>query len=66
MTVAGPDTAPVEVTLDIVPDEDHPHAVLAARDAAGDLLGEARVAADFRLNAASASAWVDGGFGRPR
>ncbi len=66
VTVDGTDAQPVAVTLDIVPDEDHPYAVLAARDAAGELLAEARVAADFRLTAASASAWVEGGFARPR
>ena len=63
--LAGPDAAAVVVTLDVVPDEDHPYAVLAARDDAGALLGEARVAADFRLGPASASAWVDSGFRRP-
>ena len=65
VTVAGAGAAAVVVTLDVVPDEDHPYAVLAARDAGGVLLGEARVAADFRLGPASASAWIDGGFGKP-
>ncbi len=55
----------VTVTLDIVPDEDEPHALLAARDADGQELGSQRVAANFRLNAASAAAWVDGGCRRP-
>ncbi len=65
LTVTAADGAAVSVSLDIVPDEDHPYATLAARDDAGELLGEARVAADFRLSAASASAWIDGGFRRP-
>jgi len=56
----------VTVTLDIVPDEDEPHALLAARDAEGHELGAHRVAANFRLNAASAAAWVEGGCARPR
>jgi hypothetical protein len=55
----------VEVTLDIVPDEDDPHALLAAYDAAGELLARVRVAPRFRLNAASASAWVDDDFRKP-
>ena len=53
------------VTLDIVPDEDEPHALLAARDADGRELGAQRVAASFSLSAASATAWVEGGFRKP-
>jgi hypothetical protein len=55
----------VRVTLDIVPDEDDAHALLAAFDADGAELGRARVAANFRLTAASATAWIEGGFRRP-
>jgi hypothetical protein len=55
----------VEVMLDIVPDDDDPHALLAAQDAAGDPLAQVRVAAGFKLTLASATAWVDGGFGKP-
>ena len=55
----------VEVTLDIVPDDDDPHAWLAAEDAAGERLGRVRVPAGFKLSVASAEAWVRGGFGRP-
>ena len=54
------------ITLDIVPDEDDPHAFLTAHDAAGELLARQRVAANFRLSSASAGAWVEGGFGKPR
>jgi hypothetical protein len=53
------------VTLDIVPDEDDPHALLAAQDAFGESLAKLRVAPTFRLTAASATAWIDGGFGKP-
>ena len=53
------------VTLDIVPDEDDPHAWLAAHDGGGERVGHTRVGADFRLTASSAMAWVEGGFGRP-
>lgn len=55
----------VEVTLDIVPDDDDPHAILAAHDALGERLAQVRVAASFRLTAASAAAWIAGGYGKP-
>jgi len=55
----------LHVTLDIVPDEDDPHAWLAATDEAGDEQARVRVAAGFRLDTAAARAWVDGGMGRP-
>ena len=54
------------ITLDIVPDEDEPHAWLAAQIEGGDELARVRVAPDFRLNSTSAGAWVDGGFQKPR
>jgi hypothetical protein len=56
----------VTVTLDVVPDEDDPHAWLAATDAEGGELGRVRVSANFRLTSASAQAWVEGGCGKPR
>ena len=55
----------VLVTLDIVPDEDDPHAVLAAQDAYGDALAAVRVPPGFRLTTASASAWVEDGYRKP-
>ena len=55
----------LEVTLDIVPDDDDPYAWLAATDADGQQLARVRVSAGFRLTAASAEAWVDGGYRRP-
>ena len=58
-------SARVTVSLDIVPDEDHPHAVLTARADDGTLLGEMRVAPAFKLNRVSAVAWVEGGFAVP-
>ena len=58
-------TGRVDVTLDIVPDEDDPHAFLAAFDAAGEMLARVRVGAGFKLNAASASAWIDNEFRKP-
>jgi hypothetical protein len=55
----------VWVMLDIVPDEDSPHAYLSARDEGGDELARVKVVADFRLDRARATAWVEGGFQRP-
>jgi hypothetical protein len=55
----------VRVTLDVVPDDDDAHALLAAFDAAGDRLAQWRVAAGFRLNAASARDWVAAGLAKP-
>jgi hypothetical protein len=53
------------VTLDIVADDDDPHALLAAEDAFGERAAQVRVKVDFKLNAASAEAWVEGGFRKP-
>lgn len=55
----------VTVTLDIVPDEDDPHAWLAATDAFGAALDRVRVAPNFRLTAARAAEWVAAGYGKP-
>ncbi len=62
--VEGPEGR-VLVTLDIVPDDDDPHAILAAEDAMGEPLARLRVSPAFKLSAASAGAWVDGGFRKP-
>lgn len=55
----------IEVTLDIVPDDDDPHALLGAHDAFGERLAQVRVSTAFRLTAASAASWIDGGYGKP-
>ena len=55
----------VTVTLDIVPDEDEPHAFLAAADADGEPLARVRVAPHFKLSADSAEAWIASGYRRP-
>ena len=57
--------ARITVSLDIVPDEDHPHAVLSAHDDTGEQLAEVRVPPSFKLNRASAVAWAEGGFSKP-
>lgn len=56
----------VQVTLDIVPDEDDAHALLTALDAGGGQIAQVRVAAGHKLNSSTAAAWVDGGFAKPR
>lgn len=50
-------SASVVVSLDIVPDDDNPHGQLSARDSAGELLAQVRVAPSFKLTRASATAW---------
>lgn len=52
----------VKVTLDIVPDDEFPYALLTATSAGGDELGKARAPASFKLSAASAIKWIEGGF----
>jgi len=64
LTLSTP-SGPVKVTLDIVPDEDDPHALLAACDALGEQLAQVRVAPGFKLSAASAHAWLADDFRRP-
>jgi len=46
------------VSLDIVPDEDEPYAMLSARDADGTECARKRVEAGFRLGADAATAWL--------
>jgi hypothetical protein len=56
----------IDVTLDIVPDEDDPHGVLTASNPLGEQLAQVRVAPTFKLNLASATAWVEDEFRKPR
>ncbi len=53
------------ITLDIVADDDDPHALLSAHDASDERLAHVRVAAGFKLSKASANAWIDSGFAKP-
>ena len=55
----------LSVTLDIVPDEYDPHAVLAAQTVNGEELAQVRVGAGFKLNLASATAWIADDFRAP-
>ncbi len=65
ITVSATD-GPVEVTLDIVPDDYEPYAILSALDPFGEELAQVRVDAGFKLNRSSATKWVEGGFGAVR
>ena len=56
----------VTVSLDITPDEENPYATLSAVDEFGDTMAEVRVAPNFKLNRASATAWVEGGCAKPK
>jgi len=47
------------IDVDIVPDEDDPHAILTVHDSSGAVLTRSRVAASFKLNGQSARAWLD-------
>jgi len=49
----------ISVTLDIIPDEFDPHALLAAFDATGEELAALRVDAGFKLTTTSANAWLE-------
>jgi hypothetical protein len=63
--VDGQGEVRLTVSLDIVPDDEHPHALLSARGEGGDELAQVRVAPSFKLNRASAVAWAEGGFAPP-
>lgn len=56
----------LKITLDIVPDEEHPYAILAAFDSNRERVAQARVEANFKLNPTSAQAWVENDFRAPR
>lgn len=64
--VINTDAGAITVTLDIEPDDDHPQALLSARDDDGALLGQRRVPPGFRLDRASASRWIDNDYAQPR
>lgn len=55
----------LNVTLDIVPDEDSAYAVLAAVDEDGNQVAQVRVAPNFKLSKASAATWIANDFRRP-
>lgn len=57
--------ARMQVDLDVVPDEEDPHAILTVRDAAGETVTRSRVAPDFKLTSASARTWIERGAAEP-
>ena len=56
----------LQINLDIEPDDESPSATLSALDAGGELLARVAVSPGFKLDRASACAWVEAGFARPR
>ncbi len=65
-TVVSAEGAELKVTLDIVPDDEHPYALLSAFDEVGERIAQSRVAASFKLSPASAAEWVENEFRAPR
>ena len=59
VTVTAKDGARIRVDLEIVPDEDDPHAILSVFDASGAVASRTTVAADFKLSSESALRWLD-------
>jgi maltose-binding protein MalE len=65
-TVVSTAEGELKVALDIVPDEDNPHAFLSAIDEMGEQVARVRVEASFKLSPSSALAWVENDFRAPR
>lgn len=55
----------INVKLDIIPDDDDPHALLSAHDRFGEEIAQVRVPASFKLSLQSATQWADSGFKKP-
>ena len=55
----------ISVTLDVVPDEEDPHALLRATDLEGVELAQVKVRPDFKLNSKTAHAWIENNYVRP-
>jgi hypothetical protein len=62
LMVTGDDDVRVRVDLDVVPDEDDPHAILSAWDLSGEPLAKSRVGPGYKLTATGATRWVNSGF----
>jgi hypothetical protein len=56
----------ITVCLDIQPDDENPTATLSAQDEAGEELARVSVSPGYRLDRASASAWIAADFPKPR
>lgn len=59
------DTKTIHVTLDIVPDEHEPYALLTAFDSVKEQLAQVQVSPSFKLTSTSATSWVTSDFQRP-
>ena len=55
----------IVVALDIVLDEEDPHALLSATDIDGTQLAQVKVRPDFKLNSNSAYAWIERDYSKP-
>ena len=67
VTVTAQGDRRIRVALSIVPDEDNPSATLTAYDDADDSeLASVNASPAFRLTTASATAWIESDFARPR
>lgn len=64
-TVVAINGSEIKVTLDIVPDEEHPYATLSAIDEQGDRMAQVKVPASFKLSQASAAQWIENDFRNP-
>ena len=65
-TVVSTEEGELKVTLDIVPDDDDPYALLTAIDQMGEQVAQVRVAPTFKLTPGSAADWIANGFRAPR
>lgn len=65
-TVVSTEQGELKITLDIVPDEDNPYAVLTAVDQMGEQVAQVRVQPTFKLSPSSAMTWVENDFRAPR
>jgi hypothetical protein len=64
-TVVNMEGAEIKVTLDIVPDDDHPYALLTAIDEDGERMAQVRTSASFKLTPNSAVAWIENDYRKP-
>jgi hypothetical protein len=65
-TFVSTEQGELKITLDIVPDDDDPYALLTALDELGEQLAQVRVEPTFKLSPASAMGWIERGFRAPR
>ena len=64
-TVVTVDNVDIKVMLDIVPDDEHPYALLSAFDEDGERIAQVRTAASFKLTPGSAVAWIENDYRNP-